>query len=164
MPINSRVVSAVVADPYSDRGEKIQVVRSVRDDPLSDMLSRGVIDQALFEAGRKWQRLHECTTIGPIAAIDPGKEAVDGGRMREPITDMQIDAFRELAEADKILGQWGGALVRHLLAEHKTVGQIGELYDCTTGRRLNFLSVRIRECLEDLGVFWGFVGRRQIRR
>lgn len=158
LPINSRVQIAVVDDPYSQMGEKIQVLRSVRNDPLADMLSRGIIDQALFQAGRKWERLHECTQIGPISAIDPGKEAVDGGRMPEPITDRQIDAFAELARADHRLGQWGAVLIRNLLAERMTVGQMAERHNCKTGRRMNFLSMRVRECLEDLGKLWGFVG------
>lgn len=158
LPINSRVAIAVVDDPYSQVGEKIQVLRSLRNDPLADMLSRGVIDIALFNAGRKWERLHECTQIGPISAIDPGKEAVDGGKPREPLSDRQIDAFKELAIADRRLGQWGGILIRNLLADRLTVGQISELHDCKTGRRQHFMSLRIRECLEDLGKLWGFVG------
>lgn len=158
LPINSKVAVSIVDDPFSQRGEKISVLRSIRNDPLADMLSRGVIDRALFETGRKWERLHECTQIGPIAAIDPGKEAVDGGRMRDPITDRQIDAFRELAKADVRLGHWGSVLIRNLLADRMTVGQMAELHDCKTGRRANFLSMRVRECLEDLGRLWGFVG------
>lgn len=156
LPINSRVAVAIVDDPYSQVGEKIQVLRSTRDDPLAGMRSRGVIDEALLQAGRKWQRLHECTQIGPISAIDPGKEAVDGGRMRDPITDRQIDAFRELAIADKRLGLWGAVLIRNLLADRLTVGQMCDLHDCRTGRRMNFLSMRVRECLEDLAKLWGF--------
>lgn len=157
LPIGSKVAIAIVDDPYSNIGEKIQVLRSVRNDPLADMRSRGVIDQALYMAGRKWEALHECTQIGPISAIDPGKEAVDGGRMPEPITDRQIDAFSELAKADVRLGQWGSVLIRHLLAHRMTVTQMGDLYNCKTARRMNFLSMRVRECLEDLGKLWGFV-------
>ncbi len=161
LPINSKVVSAVVEDPFpriEGRIEYIQVTRSVRDDPLADMFSRRVIDKAHYEAGRKWQRLHDITTIGPISAIDPTKEAVDGGKPRDPITDRQMDAFKKLAEADRMLGQWGALLVRDLLAHRLTVSQMCERHDCRTGRRANFLSLRVRECLEDLGKHWGFIG------
>lgn len=160
LPINSRVAVAIVSDPFSTVGEKITVMRSVRDDPLADMLSRHVIDEAMFQAGRTWQRYHELTQIGPIAAIDPGKEAVDGGKMRDPITDKQIDAFREIMKADKILGQQGSQLMRDLLAHGMTVGQMYVKYDCKTGRRMNFLSLRVRECLEDLGKLWNFISAR----
>lgn len=160
LPINSRVAVAIVADPNSQIGEKIQVLRSVRNDPLADMHSRGVVDDAEFMAGRKWQKLYECTQIGPISAIDPGKEAVDGGKFPEAITDEQIDAFREIGKADMRLGQIGGQLMRQLLAQHLTIGQMSEIHGLKTGRQQNFLSLRVRECLNDLGIMWGFVGSR----
>jgi len=155
---NAKVVIAVVKDPYSTSGGHIAVTRSVRDDPLADMLSRRVIDQALFEAGRTWQRYHELTTIGPISAIDPSKEAVDGGRMPDPITDKQIDAFREIAAADKMLGQGGAILVRNLLSDGMTVGQICAAHKCVTARQQTFMSQRIRECLNDLARHFGYAG------
>lgn len=155
---NARVAIAVVKDPYSANGDHIAVTRSIRDDPLADMLSRRVIDQALFEAGRTWQRYHELTEIGPISAIDPSKEAVDGGGFMDPITDKQIDAFRKIAEADKMLGQWGSILVRNLLGDGKTVGQICQVHGCVTARQQNFMSQRIRECLNDLARHFGFAG------
>jgi len=158
LPINSRVAIAVVDDPYSRSGEKINVVRSVRDDPLADMYSRSVIDSAQFQAGRKWQRLAERSTIGAIRAIDPSKEAVDGGRLPEPLTDSQIKAFRELNEAHRRLGEWGCALMRDLLENQMAMGKMAEKYKLTTARQMTFLSLRIRECLEDLGKLWGFVG------
>ncbi len=158
LPINSRVAVAIVDDPYSQIGEKLQVLRSIRNDPLADMLSRGVIDQALFQAGRKWERLHECTQIGPISAIDPGKEAVDGGKPREPLSDRQIDAFKELAIADRLLGQMGSQIIRQLLGQRLTIGQMCGHHNLKTGRQQNFLSLRVRECLEDLGKLWGFIG------
>jgi hypothetical protein len=158
LPINSRVAIAIVSDPYSATGEKISVVRSIKDDPLADMYSRSIIDTAQFAAGRCWQKYHEITQIGPIAAIDPAKEAVDGGRMRDPITDKQIDAFREIMKADKVLGATGSQLVRDFLAHGMTVGQMYDKYDCKTGRRQTFLSIRVRECLDDLGKLWGLVG------
>jgi hypothetical protein len=157
LPINSRVAKAIVDDPYSNNGEKIEVLRSVRNDPLADMLSRRVIDQAQFNAGRYWQALHERSTIGAVGAIDPGKEAVDGGKMRDPITDSQIKAFRELAKAEKLLGHWGSALMQDLLADQMSMNAMCRKYECTTGRQMNFLSLRLRECLEDLGKLWGFV-------
>lgn len=155
LPINSRVAIAIVKDPA---GDNITVARSIRDDPLADMYSRSQIDTAQYAAGRKWQHYHELTEIGRIAAIDPGKEVVDGGRMRDPLTDKQIDAIREIMKADKMLGQVGAHLVRDFLARGMTVGQMYEKYDCKTARRQTFLSIRVRECLDELGKMWGLVG------
>jgi hypothetical protein len=93
LPINSKVAEAIVDDPL-EAGAKLKVLRSVRDDPLADMHSRRQIDDAMLAAGREWQRYHEDTQIGGISAIDTTKEAVDGGRIPEPITDRQIKAIR----------------------------------------------------------------------
>lgn len=158
LPINSRVAVAIVDDPYSQVGEKIQVLRSVKKDPLADMLSRGVIDQALYLAGRKWQALYERRMVGTVGAIDPTKEAVDGGKMRDPLTDRQMLATDELHRANLVLGRVGKNLMVDLLGECMSMTAMGEKYDCRTGRRMNFLSIRIRECLEDLGKLWGFIG------
>lgn len=158
LPINSRVAIAVVSDPYSEVGEQIAVIRSVRDDPLADMHSRGVIDDAMFWAGRKWQKLHECSEIGPIGAVDPTREAVDGGKPRDPITDRQIDAFRELNLAHRELGMIGERLVKDILGQGLTIGQVADKWGRTSQREQNYLSRRFRESLETLGEIWGLVG------
>jgi len=158
LTINSRVAIAIVDDPYSAAGEKIRVVRSIRHDPLADMLQRRLIDDALYLAGRKWQELAERCTIGAIRAIDPGKEAVDGGKLPEALTDSQIKAFRELNSAHKRLGEWGSALMRDLLENNMAMNKMAEKYGLITARQANFLSLRIRECLEDLAKLWAFAG------
>src|SRR5260221_13407202 len=119
--INTSTAVVIVTDPYSDKGEKIAVIRSLRDDPLGWLHSRRQIDDAQFQAGRKWQRLHECSTIGVIQAIDPAKEAVDGGMMREFLTDKQIDAFKQLTESYKELGTYGGKLVSQILGQGMSI-------------------------------------------
>lgn len=158
LPINSKVSIAIVDDPLSNNGGKIPVVRSVRNDPLADMLARGIIDQALYLAGRKWQDLYDRSIVGSVGAIDPTKEAVDGGIMRDPISDSQMRASDEFVKANLMLGKGGRDLMMDLLGKHMTVGQMGEKYGCNTARLMNFLSLRVRECLTDLAKMFGFVG------
>lgn len=157
LPINSQVAPAVVDDPL-EHGAKLRVLRSVRDDPLAGMHSRGQIDDAMLAAGRRWQMHHEHSEIGGISAIDPCKEAVDGGRIPEPITDRQIKAIRQLAEADQILGFQGKLLVRQILGERKSVQDVSMRLGLTTQREFNYMSRRFRECLESLAKLWGFAG------
>src|SRR3974390_2897019 len=68
----------VVDDPYGPG--KIDVVRSVRDDPLAGLRARRFIDEAQFVAGRHWQQCWEDSEIGQVRAIDTTKEPVDGGK------------------------------------------------------------------------------------
>lgn len=156
LPINAQVSPAIVDDPYSDRGEKLQLLRSTRDDPLAGMLSRDQIDEAQFKAGRKWQQLHESSTIGAIQAIDPGKEAVDGGKMRDFLTDRQIRAFEELSKAAAELGGFGGSLIFRILAERKSISEAADFFGCRSQREVDYIGRRFRECLETLAVHWGY--------
>src|SRR6185295_2120596 len=84
LPRVGRFVTCEVDDPY-EIGAKIVAIRSTRNDPLADLHSRKHIDDAQYEGGRSFQRDFEAAERGPCA-IDPSKEAVDGGKMPEPIT------------------------------------------------------------------------------
>jgi hypothetical protein len=159
LPTNAIVSIAIVADPYSKIGEKLEVLRSIRDDPLAGMYSRSQIDSAQFEAGRKWQSCFEAAQIGTIQAIDPGKEAVDGGRFREPINDRQIKAFRALVEADEKLGLQGARLIKVVLADHKSISLAAMELNLRTQREIDYLGRRFRECLETLAILWGFASK-----
>lgn len=160
LPINSVVSIAIVQDPYSDKGEQIQVLRSVRDDPLAWMKSRRQIDDAQYEAGRKWQRLHGESTIGNIRAIDPGKEAVDGGIMPDAITDRQIAAFQELAECAGELGFFGNRLVFAVLGEGRKIVEVASQFELVTELEIKYLGRRFRECLEVMAMHWGYASRK----
>ena len=161
LPINAVVSVAIVADPYSDCGEKIKVLRSVRDDPLAGMLSRGQIDQAQFEAGRKWQFFAEQCEIGAVQAIDPGKEYVDGGKAREPITDRQIVAFRAISESQQCLGQFGSDLVKDILGRRRTVREAAESRGRFTKYGWEQTGREFRANLEKLAVLWGYATKER---
>jgi hypothetical protein len=153
---NALVAPAVVADPYSP-GDKIAVVRSIRDDILAEMLARKEIDQAQFDAGRLYEKYAEMAEIGNIRAIDPAREAVDGGRGYEGITDRQIDAVRQLAEAARVLGAKGEAVVRTTLIDRRRFNQLGLSDRASTAVRVRFFTY-----LEILAEFWGCAtGRRR---
>lgn len=161
LPINSVVSISIVPDPYSNTGEKIKVLRSIRDDPLASMYHHGRINDAQLEAGRKWQKLHELSTIGAISAIDPTKEAVDGGQLRDPITDHQIKAFRALADAYKELGAFGGRLIFDVLADGMTLAKAAASRGLNGQRATLYVGRRFIECLETLAVHWGFAGEKR---
>jgi hypothetical protein len=156
LPIGSVVSIAIVADPYSQTGEKIQVLRSTRDDPLAGMHARQQIDDAQLAAGRKWQRLFEQAQIGQIRAIDPGKEAVDGGRTPEPITDRQIATMRKLDEAHKWLGKNDYSIIYTVLGLRRMLKEAAEIHGYSTAREFDYFSRRFKESLESLAVLWGF--------
>jgi hypothetical protein len=156
LPTGSVVSIAIVADPFSNIGEKIEVLRSVRDDPLAGMLSRNQIDQAQYEAGRQWQRYHEQSEIGSIRAIDPTKEAVDGGRVTEMLSDAQMKAFKALAGADKELGPLASGLMRDILGRRMTISEAAVRRDFYTTRAVLTIGKHFRWGLERLAIRWGY--------
>lgn len=155
LPINSVVAPAVVQD---HAGDYIRVLRSVRDDPLAGMLARKQIDEAQFHAGRLWQRYQEDSEIGGARAIDPTKEAVDGGRFKEPdITRMSV-ALVKLREAKGELGEYGISLIYDVLQRRMTIIEIAASRHMPRQREVDYLGRRFRECLESLARLWGFAG------
>lgn len=156
LPLNAVVAPVVVDDPL-EKGGKIEVVRSLRDDILAHLQARGEIDEAMFQAGRRYERYVEQSQIGQVKAMDPTKEPVDGGGIIiEPVSDRQIAAVRELSEAGRVLGRKGEALVRLVLVDRRRFKEIstGERYDVAYVRR------RFFDCLDELAIFWDFAGRK----
>lgn len=151
---NAMVAIDTVKDPYGQNGERIAVVRSIRDDILAEMKARGEIDQAQFDAGRLYEKYAEQAEIGSVQAIDPRKEAVDGGRGYDGISDRQIDAVRCLSEAARVLGAKGELVVRTVLIDRKRFSHLGMPERATASIRVRFFTY-----LEILAEFWGCATR-----
>lgn len=160
IPDGAVAVEVEVVDPY---GDKVRVARNLRDDPLAGMLARDQIDVAQFEAGRRWQRYHERATIGSVGAIDPTKEAVDGGCIPEPITDGQIEAQTHLNAAREALGSYDTVLVYMVLGERKSLTEVADHWRMSSDLERKYLGRRFRDSLETLASLWGFaMGRRRV--
>jgi hypothetical protein len=91
-----------IDDPF-EVGARIATVRSVRDDPLADHLARGHIDQAQYQAGRRFQecfRIAECgpRTIQWSERVDASPSSHDG------LTNQQQIAWRWLGKCRLRLG------------------------------------------------------------
>jgi hypothetical protein len=151
---NAQVAPLEVDDPY-EVGGKILVMRSTRDDPLADLHDRNMIDEAQYQAGREFQSDFETAERGP-RAIDPSKEAVDGGMAPEPITEAQRRAVRQLAVVYRQLGQNGSALVHDVLVHSKTRRQVAESRGLSGRRWEEYFGMRFRECLDCLALVYGF--------
>jgi hypothetical protein len=152
LTINAIVAPVEVKDPYGDR---IVVLRSLRDDPLAGMFARRQIDQAQYDGGRAWQKCMEESEVGNIRAIDPTKEAVDGGRCPEPLSDRYAHAHAKLKEAHSILGMIGENIVRDILGSRLTIMEAGQRRGYTTKDELAFMGRRFREALDTLAVVFG---------
>jgi hypothetical protein len=161
---NAQVCPIEVDDPYS-HGEKIVVMRSNRNDPLARLHDRRQIDDAQYLGGRAFQLDFEAAERGPCA-IDPSKEAVDGGLAPEPITEAQRKAGIRLSHAHRVLGQDGSGLIHDVLIHSLSMAVVAGRRGLVGKRWEEYFGLRFRECLDCLAKFYGFAndssGKRRI--
>jgi hypothetical protein len=156
LPRHAEVAPVEVDNPLAlEPGEKIVALRSIRNDPLGRLHSHRQIDEAQYQGGRAFQDDWEKAERGP-RAVDPTREYVDGGQMREPITEGQRKAVLRLNRAERELGADGSALVHEVLIQGMTMEQVGQRRELCTKRWLDYFARRLRECLDRLAVIYGF--------
>lgn len=152
----AEVATIEVDDPLAlEPGDKLTLMRSTRDDPLAKLHSRSQIDDAQYWGGRAFQADWEKAERGP-RAIDPSKEAVDGGQLPEPITEGQRRATLRLNRAMRDLGADGAAITQEVLVHRLTTAQIGHRRGLTGERWEKYFGNRFRECLDRLAMVYGF--------
>jgi len=148
LPRNAEVTAVEVDDPLGlEPGDKIVTLRSIRNDPLGRMHSHRHVDEAQYQAGRAFQADWEKAERGP-QAVDPTREYVDGGQMREPITEGQRKAVLRLNRVERELGADGAALVHDVLIQGMTMEQVGERRGLRAQRWKDYFVRRLRECLD----------------
>ena len=156
LPRNADVAAVEVDNPLAlDPGEKIVALRSLRNDPLGRLHTHHQVDEAQYQGGRAFQSDWEKAERGP-RAVDPSRDYVDGGQMREPITEGQRKAVLRLNRAERELGADGSALVHDVLVRGMTMDQIGQRRGLVTQRWRDYFSRRLCECLDRLALIYGF--------
>jgi hypothetical protein len=161
LPRNAEVAEVEVDDPLAlEPGEKIVVLRSIRNDPLGRLHSHRQIDEAQYLGGRAFQNDWEKAVRGP-QAIDPAREYVDGAPTREPVTESQRQAVLRLNRAERELGADGSALVHDVLVQGMTMEQVGQRRGLRTQRWNDYFSRRFRECLDRLALMYGFATEKK---
>jgi len=155
---NAVVAPIEIDDPY-EAGAKIMTLRSLRNDPLAGMHARKHIDDAQYWGGRAFQRDFEAAERGP-RAIDPGKEAVDGGATPEPITEQQREAARRLAEAHRELGADGSAVMHDFLIMGLAVTAISARRGFAGRTWEEYFGLHVRRHLHVLAFVYGFAKER----
>lgn len=161
LPRNAEVAAVEVDDPLGlQPGDKIVTLRSIRNDPLGRMHSHRHVDEAQYQGGRAFQADWEKAERGP-QALDPTREYVDGGQMREPITEGQRKAVLRLNRALRELGADGAALVHDVLIQGMTMDQVGERRGLRAQRWKDYFVRRFQECLDRLALMYGFATERR---
>lgn len=159
-PTSAHVAAVEVDDPY-EAGSKIVTLRNLRDDPLGRLHDRHQIDEAQYLAGREFQRDWERAEKGP-QAIDPSKEAVDGGCMPDPIDEGQTKALVRINGVLRQLGADGSAIVRDVLVHGLSMERVANRRDLGGERWIKYFGQRFRECLDCMAEYYGLAMRKKI--
>jgi hypothetical protein len=158
---NAEVAAVEVDDPLAlEPGDKIVTLRSIRNDPLGRLHSHHQVDEAQYRGGRAFQDDWEKAERGP-QAVDPGREYVDGGQVREPITERQRKAVLRLNRVERELGADGSALVHQVLVLGLTMEQIGQRRGLSSQRWIDYFARRFYECLDRLALIYGFATQKR---
>ena len=149
-------VAPIEVDDPIERGGRLLVMRSLRDDPLGALHAANQIDNVQYLAGRYWQKAYELAEIGGARAIDYSETKVDGGKIPEPtVSDAQAKALSDLSKARKALGDYGASIVHDVMACHMTIKECANRRMMTREIELNFIGRRFRECLDTMAVVFG---------
>jgi hypothetical protein len=151
-------IPVVVDDPY-ERGAKITVTRNTRNDPLAQMHSHGQIDDAQFAAGRRLENAYQATEVGGARAIDTTKEAVDGGRFPEPLSEAYFNARKVILEANAALGRDNAKLLGAIFTRGLSIELAAIMFYGATRQDREFCGRLFRECLNTLAVEFGLAMR-----
>lgn len=110
----------VIDDPL-EAGIRMTAKVNVRECAIAHMVSRGRLNLSQEAAGERFRKLWEAAAIGRSRAIDPGKEAVDGGTVGDPMTDDMVKAARELDRALKSVGMIASSILISVVGEGKRI-------------------------------------------
>ena len=151
--LNHEVDIVTVDNPLAlvrDENLKREAIRTLRDDTLAALHARQAIDDAMFYAGRLLQKCYDNSQIGSVCAIDPSKEAVDGGRFPEPLSERQIKASSELASIRKQFKWEEWHMLDGIVCQGKTIQNYGMSLGMTTGREFDWVSRQFKQYLNKL--------------
>jgi hypothetical protein len=149
------LVPVEVPDPY-EPGASVIAFKNAKADPLQRLKDQADIDEAQYQAGKAYERDLELAEVGNVRAIDPTKEAVDGGRLPEPLSEAKRRADKRLNEASRIMGLFAESVVRGVLRLNVTPAQLAVARNHTTRREQLQYGWVFRRALEELAMFYGF--------
>jgi hypothetical protein len=145
----------LVDDPY-EAGAHIVVTRRI--DVLSRMHDRKVIDDAGYEAGKRYLLLCQRAEVGSVRGADFTREVVDGSPPRDFFSVSRLQAANKLAKLDDGLKREFGAtglfLVRCVAGQGHSLSQAATMMgdDPKDWRSLSWLFVK---CLDHIALELG---------
>ena len=152
-----------VPDPW-EPGARISVPCNTRESPIEHMAARKRIHGAQKDAADRYRALYERAQLGPLRAMDPAKEKLDGGGAGDAFSDGMLDAARELAATNKGVGRVAAALLIDVVGEGVGLDVIAKRYPHLQDKRAQgYVTGRLIEALDQLVDRWGLIAKGTAR-
>jgi hypothetical protein len=128
---------------------------NLRESPIAMMFAKGHLEPHQLQAANEFRRVWESLGGAGAGSFDYTREQVDGGGVREPISDRQVDAGKALKKCQEVLGPRPYDIVCKVAGEGRTIAELG-----STKRERYTLADYLRNALDDLAVHWGLQKRK----
>ncbi|MFG1184382.1 hypothetical protein [Xanthobacter aminoxidans] len=152
-----------VPDPW-EPGARISVPCNTRESPIEHMAARKRIDAAQKAAADRYRAVYERAQLGPLRAMDPAKEKLDGGGSGDAFSDGMLDAARELAATNRSVGRVAAALLIDVVGEGVTLDEMAKRYPHLQDKRAQgYVTGRLIEALDQLVDRWGLIAEGQLK-
>ncbi|MGF6253802.1 hypothetical protein [Ensifer sp. LBL] len=138
--------------------KQILAAVNVKESALVVLKQRKLINDAQERAGEKFRRIWEALGGAGAGSFDYSREPVDGGGPRSALSDSQIQAGIDLAEARRVLGIGYDVMV-------KVAGEGKAISELSPNRTLQRAYTEfLKEGLTALSIHWGFDNGGKLRK
>lgn len=134
----------------------IPAAMNVRESAITLMYSKRLIEAHHVEAANKFRRYWEMLGGAGAGSFDYSREPVDGGGVREPITERQINAGLSLKLCQSVIGRKAYQIVERVCGEGCTIAEISPSHREKT-TNMDYL----RDALDALSEHWGCQTKRR---
>lgn len=134
---------------------------NIRESAITLLAAKGVLNASQTAAAVKFRQLWERMGGAGAGAMDYSRVVVDGGKSPDPISASQMEAGRELKDAEKAMKE------KHGVYAYKLVGYIcGQGYSihdlCETRRQRDTMTDNLRMYLDVLADIWGLSTKTKV--
>jgi hypothetical protein len=163
----AKLQSVYVDNPYYSKahdGEganplKTKAQINIRESAITTLSARRLIDDSQKAAADKFRGLWEAMGGAGSGSFDYSREHVDGGGAREPLTERQIRAGKELKIAQEVLGVRAYDIMSKIAGQGYAIQELAK-----SQRERHTLTDYLKDGLDELARTWGYANRGTKRK
>ncbi|AMC13335.1 hypothetical protein RL73_02610 [Liberibacter crescens] len=124
---------------------------NVGESAITTLAVRGHIDACQARAAVRFRALWEAAGGMDYVSVNLDGIRVDGGARNDGITENRMSALQQLVACRNLLGVRAYGLMIAVAGQGKAISDMGH-----TKHEKNIIASNIKNCLEDLAIYWGY--------